>query len=209
MLVKLAKATAKPKLGIATDVKRIAKRTESGIDKQALKKRRAEQKELTSERTPSSTGGDVVSSKSKNQSLAPLIQKPEPLKLKKKLPGTPNITDGKTNGGIDWTGTEKTGTLILPPIVKVDKKRKPRTAREAPSFSEYGYATESVIVAKGATSRTDITPRTGVKISQVQPQRISQVQPQKYHRCQYLNYPKHNLKRLHKYKGLDNQVHPQ
>jgi hypothetical protein len=57
----------------------------------ALKKRRAEQKDLTSERTPSSTGGDVVISKSKNQSLAPLIQKPEPLKLKKKLPGTPKL----------------------------------------------------------------------------------------------------------------------
>jgi hypothetical protein len=180
MLDEIIKTTAKPKLGIATDVKRIAKRTESGIDKQALKKRRAEQKDLTSERTPSSTGGDVVSSKSKNQSLAPLIQKPEPLKLKKKSPGTPNITDGKSNSGIDWTGTEKTGTLILPPIVKVDKKRKPRTAREAPSFSSYGYVTESVIISAGATrSSTSITPRTGVKISQVQPQKISQVQPQK------------------------------
>jgi hypothetical protein len=94
-IVKSAKATAKPKLGVATDVKRVAKRTESGIDKQALKKRREEQKDLTSERTPSSTGGDIVSSKSKNQSLAPLIQKPEPLKLKKKLPGTPNITEVK------------------------------------------------------------------------------------------------------------------
>ncbi len=179
MLDEIIKTTAKPKLGIATDVKRIAKRTESGIDKQALKKRRAEQKDLTSERTPSSTGGDVVSSKSKNQSLAPLIQKPEPLKLKKKLPGTP-ITESKTNGNIDWTGTEKTGTLILPPIIKVDKKRKPVKAREAPSFSSYGYVTESVIVAKGATrSSVSITPRTGVKISQVQPQKISQVQPQK------------------------------
>jgi hypothetical protein len=158
---------------------------------------------------PSSTGGDITVSKSKNQSLAPLIQKPEPLKLKKKLPGTPNITESKTNGSIDWTGTEKTGTLILPPIVKVDKKRKPRTARVAPSFSEYGYATESVTVAK-VNSRTDaklitgvsiksiaaqstrITPRLAVKTSPVlatrispilstkQPQALKQAQPQKF-----------------------------
>ena len=207
-IVKSAQATSKPKLGVATDVKRIAKRTESGIDKQALRKRREEMKKLTDEAPPSSTGGDIVSSKSKNQSLAPLIQKPEPLKLKKKLPGTP-ITEGKTNGSVDWSGTEKTGTLILPPIIKVDKKRKPITARVAPSFSEYGYATESVTISK-VNSRTDtklitgvsiksiaaqstrITPRLATRTSPVlatrispilstkQPQALKQAQPQKF-----------------------------